>query len=157
MTTGEFMQISITSDNLNSTDAISFVTSSNCGAISVFLGTTRGYEKDSETGERYSIDSLYYEAYEGMAISLMKQICTAVMKDHDIERCYLAHRKGLVQVAEPSILIACSSAHRKEAHSATMDILDQVKAKVPIWKKSCSKVTDKWVDKSEAFWLKPDK
>jgi molybdopterin synthase catalytic subunit len=70
------------------------------------------------------------------------------------------HRLGCVAVGETSILIACSSTHRNEAHDMVMKLLNDIKAKVPIWKKinfidsnSDSNKSSEWSDKSEAFWL----
>lgn len=53
----------------------------------------------------------------------------------DIKRIFLAHRLGDVDVAEPSILVCVSSAHRQAAFEACSEILEDVKRRVPIWKK----------------------
>lgn len=106
----------------------------------------------------HSSISLLYEAYPDMAIKMMKDIASDASKEYQLNKCYVVHRMGLVQVAKPSIIIACASSHRKESHEATMKILNEIKSKVPIWKKVVPDVnSDKdngfWSQKSEAFWL----
>lgn len=159
-------------DALKVQDAIAFVSDHECGAISIFMGTTRALE--TPVGEpSYVIDrsvtqlpkafvastrlfSLFYEAYPEMALKIMHEICATELREGRVEKCYLAHRTGLVMVGEASIIVACSSKHRREAHSTVMKILDEVKAQVPIWKRGCNeRGNDRgdWSQKSEAFWL----
>lgn len=98
--------------------------------------------------------SLYYEAYEEMATKVMQDIVGSALAVTGVEKCYLVHRVGTVQVGQPSIIVACSSKHRRDAHATVLHILDQVKAKAPIWKRPCwGDTAGNWSDKSEAFWL----
>jgi molybdopterin synthase catalytic subunit len=53
----------------------------------------------------------------------------------EVKSIYLAHRLGHVPIAEASILVCVSSAHRKEAFAVCEEVLEQVKKEVPIWKK----------------------
>jgi molybdopterin synthase catalytic subunit len=89
-----------------------------------------------------------------MAIKVMQSIVIKALAETAVERCYLVHRVGVVEVGQPSILVACSSKHRRDAHATVLDILDQVKAKAPIWKRPCSGESKlNWSENSEAFWL----
>lgn len=99
-----------------------------------------------------------------MAVKQMTEIADRIMVQRNLVKCYLVHRTGHVLVGHPSILIATSSPHRHESHSAVMDILNEVKSKVPVWKKVIYSVGNTesavrngdhchWSDKSEAFWL----
>lgn len=96
-----------------------------------------------------------YEAYEEMAVKMMHQIADEAMSRYEIERCYIAHRSGFVAVKQDSILVACSGPHRRQPHEAVMFCVDEVKSKVPIWKKIVPvDINDSvWSTKSEAFWL----
>lgn len=96
-----------------------------------------------------------------MSLKLMKNIASVIHAEKRLSKCYLVHRTGHVPVGQASIVIATSSTHRDEAHSAVLEILNQVKSKVPVWKKVVYSVNRDmssahngcWSDKSEAFWL----
>lgn len=71
-----------------------------------------------------------------MAMELMKQITMEVlMKYSDVLKVAIIHRKGWVPVSNASFMVAVSGGHRCDPHSAVLYIINQVKAKVPIWKK----------------------
>uniref|UniRef100_A0A1I7YTR2 Molybdopterin synthase catalytic subunit n=1 Tax=Steinernema glaseri TaxID=37863 RepID=A0A1I7YTR2_9BILA len=115
---------------LSSEEAVAFVSSSSCGATSVFIGTTR----NSFHGKR--VVKLEYECYEPMAYRELHSLC-AKMRERfgSIERMAVFHRIGEVPVGEASVVIAASSAHRKEAIAAVEAAIDELKRSVPIWKK----------------------
>ncbi|KAF8560314.1 molybdenum cofactor synthesis 2 [Imleria badia] len=112
------------------------------GATAVFVGTTRNSFKGKV------VTRLEYQAYSRLAIKTMVQILkdarTAVSRSthqppaHNVPSlisCTVHHRLGAVPVGEPSIVIAVSSPHRKEAFVACERILEDVKEKAQIWKR----------------------
>ena len=131
----------------------------NAGATAVFVGTTRNsfkgittricyryHHANSPTGK--VVTRLEYQAYSRLAIKTMVQILkdarVAVSRSthqpslHSIPSlisCAVHHRLGAVPVGEPSIVIAVSSPHRKEAFVACERILEDVKEKAQIWKR----------------------
>lgn len=92
---------------------------------------------------------LEYQAYSKLAIKTMVQILEDARKAvsrsthqppplHNVSSlisCAIYHRLGTVPVGEPSIVIAVSSPHRKEAFAACERILEDVKEKAQIWKR----------------------
>ena len=78
---------------------------------------------------------LSYEAYTEMAIKLMAEIAEEAISKFGVRRCVIAHRIGFVAVCQSSLLVACSGAHRREPHDSVMYCVNQVKARVPVWKK----------------------
>jgi molybdopterin synthase catalytic subunit len=58
------------------------------------------------------------------------------------------HRVGDVPLSEPSVCVAVSAPHRAEAFAAAREIIDRVKAEVPIWKKEIDGGEERWVDGS---------
>ncbi|KAJ7103577.1 Molybdopterin biosynthesis MoaE [Mycena belliarum] len=109
---------------------IASVTNDGAGATAVFIGTTR----DSFQGK--SVTRLEYQAYSKLALKTMGSIVqTSIPQDSAAIRCAVHHRLGVVPVGEPSIVIAVSSPHRQEAFVACERILEDIKAKVPIWKR----------------------
>ncbi|XP_074596913.1 molybdenum cofactor synthesis 2B [Brevipalpus obovatus] len=166
--------VAINEDNLDINKAYDFLRSKSCGAIYLFLGTVRTDEIDSDGKVIGQVDSLFYEAYDSMAIDQMNSIVQTVCRKYAVSKCYVVHRKGLIKVTEASLIIGCSSAHRDASFHATYDLLNEIKKSVPIWKKINYSADQKeqqqhsntlhsepeshqnrssWSEKSEAFWL----
>ncbi|KAJ7038249.1 molybdenum cofactor synthesis 2 [Mycena alexandri] len=108
------------------------------GATAVFIGTTR----NSFQGK--VVTRLEYQAYSTLAIKTLAQIVRDVQASMFLEgsveapptmRCAVHHRLGVVPVGEPSIVIAVSAPHRKEAFIACERLLEEVKRSVQIWKR----------------------
>ncbi|XP_055906879.1 molybdopterin synthase catalytic subunit [Eupeodes corollae] len=106
------------------------VADDSCGAISLFVGTTRDNFEDKK------VVTLEYVAYEPMAIKMMKQICDGIRnKWDDVHKIAIYHRLGLVPVKEASVVIAISSPHRQASLEAVQHAIEELKKTVPIWKK----------------------
>ncbi|CAH0391266.1 unnamed protein product [Bemisia tabaci] len=123
--------------------------SKNCGAQSIFIGTTR------EDGDDVKVEKLVYEAYESMAIKMMKTVCGELRAKWPlIENVAICHRLGSVPVGETSIVIAVSSPHRKDALEAVHFAIDRCKAVVPIWKKEVFSENgiSRWMENKECEW-----
>jgi len=99
------------------------------GAIDVFIGTTRNHSKGRE------VTSLEYEAYVPMALKNMTEIADTARQLWNLHEVSIVHRIGKVAIGEPSIVIAVSSSHRDEAFRACRFLIDQLKLRVPIWKR----------------------
>ncbi len=99
------------------------------GALVTFQGTVRRMTGDLE------VDSLIYESYRDMAIKTINEIINEAMGKHDILEINVVHRLGTVGLTEDSVAICCSSPHRKEAFRACEYVIDEIKTRVPIWKK----------------------
>ncbi|RKP04685.1 Molybdopterin biosynthesis MoaE [Thamnocephalis sphaerospora] len=99
------------------------------GAVVTFSGTTRNHFQ----GRR--VLRLDYEAYAPMAEAEMRKIGDEARSRWALIRIGVWHRTGTVPVGETSIVIAVSSAHRHDALQAASYMIDELKARVPIWKK----------------------
>ncbi|KAJ7786261.1 Molybdopterin biosynthesis MoaE [Mycena metata] len=108
------------------------------GATAVFIGTTRNSFQDKV------VTRLEYQAYSMLAIKTLAQIVRDVQASmfpqdsgagSPTMRCAVHHRLGVVPVGEPSIVIAVSAPHRKEAFIACERLLEEVKGSVQIWKR----------------------
>lgn len=125
------------------------VSSESCGAISLFIGTTR----DSFEGRK--VIQLEYEGYEEMAKKSMKNICKKIRDKWSVENIYICHRLGIVPVKEASVVIAVASPHRLESLQAVQFAIDELKATVPIWKKEVYETHDpEWKQNKECAWTK---
>jgi molybdopterin converting factor subunit 1 len=92
------------------------------GAVVTFTGVTR------EVGE------LHYEAYREMAERHMAQIVQRAIETHGLCAAAAEHRTGAVPLSEPSVVVAVSAPHRGEAFAGAREIIDEIKARAPIWK-----------------------
>ena len=118
----------VQSEPLSHDEAVAFVTSGDCGAISTFLGTTRN------NFDGRPVKTLLYEAYVPMAESKMKEICRAARKAYGVRKACALHRVGEVKIGEASVVLAFASPHRKDALSACAWAIDELKRVVPVWK-----------------------
>ncbi|XP_020852564.1 molybdopterin synthase catalytic subunit [Phascolarctos cinereus] len=143
--------IKFTAEKLSVEEVSQLVISPVCGAVSLFVGTTRN------NFEGKKVVSLEYEAYVPMAEAEVRKICGAVRQLWPVKHIAVYHRLGLVPVTEASVVIAVSSAHRAASLEAVKYIIDTLKAKVPIWKKELyEEETASWKRNKECFWTKKD-
>ena len=109
------------------------------GAIDIFIGTTRNHSDGKE------VLSLEYEAYEPMALKLIEGIAKEAHARWSIHRIAIVHRVGKLGIGEASVVVAVSSAHRREAFEACRYAIDTLKSDVPIWKKEVFADGEAWV------------
>jgi molybdopterin synthase catalytic subunit len=100
------------------------------GAVVTFWGVVR----DEEDGK--PIRALEYTAYREMAEHQFRKLLIETHEKWKLKRIRLIHRLGIITVGEPSLLVRVEAAHRGEAFAAAQFIIDELKWKVPIWKKA---------------------
>ena len=123
-------QLTITPDPIDEATLIAErQLSENMGAVVVFHGVVRS----EEAGE--SITALDYEANEGMARHQFGMIFAEIDKRWPVESVRLIHRVGIVSVNEPSLWVEVIAPHRAEAFAACQFLINEMKEKVPIWKR----------------------
>jgi len=98
------------------------------GGIATFLGTTR------READLHEVEALDYEAYEELALSEMRAVAGEAEARYGAHVA-LAHRVGRVLVGEASVAVAASAPHRAAAFAACRYAIDELKARVPIWKR----------------------
>ncbi|HEX2882384.1 MAG TPA: molybdenum cofactor biosynthesis protein MoaE [Polyangiaceae bacterium] len=99
------------------------------GASVLFLGIVRDHSQAKQ------VLFLEYEAYESMAEALLDQLVLAAKAQWPLAHVRLRHRIGRVHLGEIAVAIEVSSAHRDEAYRASRFLIDEIKHRVPIWKK----------------------
>ena len=118
---------------------IAEVAAEQAGAIATFQGTVRRESR----GRR--VIALEYEAYEGMAEKVMAEIAQGVKARYELCNVAIAHRVGRCEVGEVSVAIAVSAPHRQDALSACRDVIDELKERVPLWKKELYEGGEEWI------------
>ena len=109
------------------------------GAVVTFEGTVRNH-----TGGRATL-CLDYECYEPMALKMMAQIGLSLAAGREIERIAIVHRLGRMLIGDTSVAILVTAAHRRPAFEAALEAIDQLKKRVPIWKKEHFLDGEVWV------------
>ena len=99
------------------------------GAVVTFAGVVRDREGEA------AITGIDYESFDDMARRQFELIFAEIEQRWPIESVRLAHRTGIVKVNEPSLWVEVVAAHRAEAFYACQFLIDQMKQRVPIWKK----------------------
>lgn len=115
------------------------VRSDEAGAIATFTGTTRVHSRGR------SVTHLDYEAYEGMAEKVMEEIAGALRARYELTAIAIHHRIGRVSIGETSVVIAVSAPHRGDALAACKDAIDELKERVPLWKKEVYEGGEEWI------------
>jgi molybdopterin converting factor subunit 1 len=110
------------------------------GAVVVFDGVARNNTKGRATVY------LEYEGYEPMSLRTMEQIGREVHERWPINRVGIIHRLGRIEIAESSVVIVVTSAHRKVGFEACHYAIDRLKKIVPIWKKEYFEDGAVWVE-----------
>jgi len=115
------------------------VRSDEAGAIATFTGTTRVQSRGRV------VTHLDYEAYEGMAERVMLEIADALRSRYELTEIAIHHRIGRVSIGETSVVIAVSAPHRADALAACKDAIDELKERVPLWKKEVYEGGEEWI------------
>ena len=110
------------------------------GAVAVFSGVARNHS------EGRSVIALEFDAYHEMAARKLREVADEVRSRWPVTGIAIHHRIGRLAIGEASLVVAVSSAHRREAFEACRHAVDRVKQTVPIWKREI------WED-GEGAWV----
>ena len=113
----------VTSEPLSLEPLLELVSDPRAGAVVTFLGVTR------------EVRELEYEAYVEMAEPQIAEIVRRAIERHGLCAAAAEHRIGTVPLSEPSVAVAASAPHRDAAFAGAREIIDEIKARAPIWKK----------------------
>ncbi|MEI8381636.1 MAG: molybdenum cofactor biosynthesis protein MoaE [Planctomycetota bacterium] len=134
--------ISLTHEPINYQALTESVRSPNSGAVVLFLGTVREL-----TGGRRTV-ALDYEGYPAMAEAKLAELEAEACLRWPIDRVGIIHRLGHLELGDISVAVAVSCPHREQAFEAGKFLIDELKVRVPIWKK------ENWDDGSTE-WVHP--
>lgn len=99
------------------------------GAYCSFEGWVRNLNEGRE------VERLEYEVYTPLAIAEGEKILTEAGEKYPHLRAHCVHREGLLEIGDCAVWVGVSSPHRDEAFMACRYIIDEVKVRLPIWKK----------------------
>jgi molybdopterin synthase catalytic subunit len=121
--------VAIVSDPISPDEVLSRVGGDEDGAIVLFLGTVRNHH------EGRAVRGLSYEAYDGMALLVLKQLVATTAEELPGGRVAAVHRRGELGVGEVAVAVAVSSPHRGPAFDAARRLMEDLKRTLPVWKK----------------------
>lgn len=105
------------------------VVSDDDGAAVLFWGVVRN------RNEGRAVSHLEYSAYADMAERMMQRIGEEAIARFGVGDVRMVHRVGRLEVGEASVAIAVASPHRAEAYEASRYVIEELKRRVPVWKR----------------------
>jgi molybdopterin synthase catalytic subunit len=110
------------------------------GAVVSFQGVVR----DHDHGRRVTL--LEYEGHPGAA-DVLREVAIEIAADPDVYAVAISHRVGVLAIGDVALVAAVSTAHRAAAFTACARLVDEAKARLPIWKRQVfTDGTDEWVN-----------
>jgi molybdopterin synthase catalytic subunit len=110
------------------------------GAVVSFAGVVRDHDHGRE------VLRLEYEGHPGAA-AILDEVAAEIAKDPDVYAVAVSHRIGPLLIGDVALAAAVSTAHRAAAFAACARLVDEVKARLPIWKhQHFADGTDEWVN-----------
>ncbi len=134
----------ITRSTLDPAPLVAAVQSPDMGAVVTFAGVVRNNFGGRATAY------LEYEAYEDMAVTVLRQLAAEAQTQWKTGMIAIHHRVGRLEIGETAVLIVVAAPHRHEAFEAAEQIMDHIKEVAPIWKKEI------WAD-GESEWVGDEK
>lgn len=134
------IEVGLSEHELSVDDCLRAVRKNDCGAVVLFLGTVR-----DRTGTKLT-ERLDYSAYRVMAQKELSRISQEASQRWGLGAIVLKHRLGLVEPGEVAVIVAVSSAHRQAAFEAARFLIDETKARVPLWKKEYGPDGTAWIE-----------
>lgn len=134
------IHVSVTAESLSAEQACDFVSDPANGAIDVFIGVVRNHHQGQ------SVTGITYDVHETLAAASLHGICCEAQGIWPQTRYFVSHYHGYLAVGGVSVLIAVSAPHREEAFESCRYVIEEIKKRVPVWKK------EHYID-GESAWL----
>lgn len=109
------------------------------GGIATFIGCARDFSEGRE------VTQISFDAYGSMALAEMNKLRDEAIKRFALLDARIVHRVGKVGAGEQIVFIAAGAEHRAPALKACHWLIDELKQRVPIWKKEITPQGDAWV------------
>jgi molybdopterin synthase catalytic subunit len=138
----------LTADPISEDDALSAVEGAEAGAVVSFRGVVRNHDGGM------AVERLSYTAHPTASKAMLEVVAT-LLDEYSEEtghpvRIWAAHRVGMLQVGDVALVCAVSAAHRRQAFTICSELVDRIKAGVPIWKEQVfSDGSVEWVGADE--------
>lgn len=112
------------------------------GATATFIGSMRDFNDNAD------VSLMYLEHYPAMTQGYLDKLEQQARQRWNLLDTLIIHRVGEINPAEPIVLIACWSAHRRAALDACSWLIEELKHQAPFWKKETRKDGERWVERN---------
>jgi molybdopterin synthase catalytic subunit len=109
------------------------------GGIATFIGCARDFS------EGRAVTQISFDAYDSMAVTEMRKLRDEAIVKFELLDARIVHRVGMVGAGEKIVFIATGAEHRAPALQSCQWLIDELKQRVPIWKKEITPQGDEWV------------
>ena len=141
------MLIRVTPERLDPEAAIGAVRRDEAGAVDLFLGVVRNENRGR------AVDHLVYDAYPTMAEKTMRELADEAAGRFGLSGVAVLHRTGRLVIGETSLLVAVSAGHREAAFEAGRWLVNEIKRRVPVWKKEVWADGEEWIEGPESLGM----
>jgi molybdopterin synthase catalytic subunit len=115
------------------------------GANAIFIGTMRDFNEGDD------VVAMHLEHYASMTERQLQALTLKVLEQYPVEHVLIEHRVGDIVPADPIVVVAVWSAHRKSAFAACRELMEALKRDAPFWKHEVlSNGTKRWVEHNTA-------
>ena len=114
---------------IDTAKVLASVENPSCGGLVLFEGRVRNHHLGRE------VLRLEYEAYQQLALTEGRRIIEEAKSRFEIHAAACTHRIGVLEIGDLAVVVAVSAAHRDAAFDACRCIIDELKVRVPIWKR----------------------
>ncbi len=137
------IEVRITDIPLDLVALVALCSDASSGGISTFLGVARNSSSVRESGE---VVRLEYEAYVPMAERELSAIAREATEQFSVNTVAVHHRLGRLEIGEAAVIVAVGAAHRAAAFDASRYVIEELKKRVPIWKREVFHDGGEWVN-----------
>jgi molybdopterin synthase catalytic subunit len=124
---------------LSSDEVLAAIADPSAGGTALFIGTVRNHDHDQP------VDELRYEAHPE-ALKHLRTVAERVCENPAVTALAAVHRTGVLAIGDAAVIVAVAAAHRDVAFAACRQLIDDLKAEVPIWKhQHFTDGTSEWV------------
>jgi len=123
------MRTALVTDVLRPETLLAEVSATRNGAAVLFVGTVR------EVNDGRAVTGIDYRAYEAMAERELAAIATEAAERFGTRDLVVEHRLGSLALGEASVVVAVAHPHRAQAYEASRFVIEELKRRVPIWKR----------------------
>lgn len=128
-------------DEIHRVSLVSQFSDPSCGAFVSFEGWVRNHH------DNRPVSHLFYEAYPELAFNEASKILQQALVNYGINSAICIHRLGSLQIGDMAVWVGVNAAHRDAAFEACRFVIDEIKSRVPIWKK------EYYLDSTSPLWV----
>lgn len=129
----------IQTERFNVDDVLAELSDPRAGGVTSYVGSVRGDD------DGRPVDALEYEAFPEMAERELERLRQETLTRFRLLDAIVIHRTGRLAPGEPILLVALSGRHRAETFQAVAHFMDELKQRIPIWKREHGQRSETWI------------